>query len=134
MSETRAVPVPAPQLSVDRAEDRLLVRLIPAPGAETVTIRLRPTAPLSAPRLNGRPVNLTIEAGQWSSLTYHAPDPNGVTLSFTTAGTGKVEVAALEYHADWPVLAKAPPAKPPGLMAFGLSDKTAVLVRGGLAW
>ena len=133
-SETRAVPVPAPQLTVDRAEDRLLVRLIPAPGAEMVTLRLRPTAPLSAPRLNGRPITLTTEAGKWSSLTYHAPDPNGVTLSFTTSGTGKVEVAALEYHQGWPVLAKAPPAKPPTLMAFGQSDKTAVLVRGGIGW
>lgn len=134
MSQTRAVPVEAPQLSVDRADDRLLVRLIPAPGAETVVLRLRPTAPLSQPRLNGRPIALATQAGQWSGLTYHAPDPNGVTLSFTTAGPGKVEVAALEYHDGWPALAKAPPAKPADLMAYGQSDKTAVLVRGGLAW
>lgn len=134
MSETRAAPVEAPQLTVDRADDRLLVRLIPAPGAETVSIRLRPTAALSAPRLNGRPIALKTQAGQWSNLTYHAPDPNGVTLSFTTSGTGKVEVAALEYHDGWPPLAKAPPAKPADLMAFGMSDKTAVLVRGGMGW
>jgi hypothetical protein len=134
MSETRAVPVEVPQLSIDRAENRLLVRLIPAPGAETVRLRLKPSGPLSQPRLNGRPVSLKMEAGQWSSLTYHAPDPNGVTLSFTTQGPGQVEVAALEYHDGWPALAKAPPPKPPGLMAFGLSDKTAVLVRGQMSW
>jgi len=134
MSETRTAPVAAPQLTVDRADDRLLVRLIPALGAETVSIRLRPTAALSAPRLNGRPIALKTEAGKWSNLTYHAPDPNGVTLSFTTSGTGKVEVAALEYHDGWPPLAKAPPAKPAELMAFGMSDKTAVLVRGGIRW
>jgi hypothetical protein len=134
MSETRAAPVAAPQLTVDRSEDRLLVRLIPAPGAELVSIRLRPSGPLSAPRLNGRPITLNTEAGQWSNLTYHAPDPNGVTLSFTTSGTGKVEVAALEYHDGWPQMAKAPPAKPADLMAYGMSDKTAVLVRGGMSW
>lgn len=134
MSETRAAPVQAPQLTVDRADDRLLIRLIPAPGAETVSLRLRPSAELSAPRLNGRPVTLKTQAGHWSSLTYHAPDPNGVTLSFTTSGTGKVEVAALEYHDGWPPMAKAPPAKPADLMAYGLSDKTAVLVRGGMSW
>ena len=134
MSETRAVPVEVPQLSIDRAENRLLVRLIPAPGAETVRLRLKPSGPLSQPRLNGRPVSLKMEAGQWSSLTYHAPDPNGVTLSFTTQGPGQVEVAALEYHDGWPALAKAPPPKPAGLMAFGLSDKTAVLVRGQMSW
>ncbi|WP_454717948.1 M20/M25/M40 family metallo-hydrolase [Caulobacter segnis] len=134
MSETRAAPVAAPQLTVDRAEDRLLVRLIPAPGAELVSIRLRPSGPLSAPRLNGRPITLNAEAGKWSNLTYHAPDPNGVTLSFTTTTAGKVEVAALEYHDGWPQLAKAPPAKPAELMAYGMSDKTAVLVRGGLSW
>jgi hypothetical protein len=134
MSETRPAPVAPPQLTLDRADDRLLVRLIPAPGAEMVTLRLRPSAALSQPRLNGRPVTLNTVAGKWSSLTYHAPDPNGVTLSFTTAGTGKVEVAALEYHDGWPALAKAPPAKPAELMAYGMSDKTAVLVRGGLSW
>jgi Zn-dependent M28 family amino/carboxypeptidase len=134
MSETRVVPVAGPQLTVDRAEDRLLVRLIPAPGAEMVSLRIRPSAALSQPRLNGRPISLTTKAGEWSSLTYHAPDPNGITLSFTTAASGKVEVAALEHHDGWPALAKAPPPKPADLMAFGMSDKTAVLVRGGLSW
>lgn len=134
MSETRAAPVTAPQLTVDRADDRLLIRLIPAPGAEMVSLRLRPSAPLSQPRLNGRPITLTTTADKWSTLTYHAPDPNGVTLSFTTSGAGKVQVAALEYHDGWPALAKAPPAKPADLMAYGLSDKTAVLVRGGMSW
>jgi len=134
MSETRAAPVTAPQLTVDRADDRLLIRLIPAPGAEMVSLRLRPSAPLSQPRLNGRPITLTTTADKWSTLTYHAPDPNGVTLSFTTSGAGKVQVAALEYHDGWPTLAKAPPAKPADLMAYGLSDKTAVLVHGGMSW
>jgi hypothetical protein len=134
MSQTRAAPVAAPQLTVDRSEDRLLVRLIPAPGAELVSIRVRPSAALSAPRLNGKQITLKTEGGKWSNLTYHAPDPNGVTLSFTTSGAGKVEVAALEYHDGWPQLAKAPPAKPADLMAYGMSDKTAVLVRGGLSW
>lgn len=134
MSETRAVPVEAPQLILDRAEDRLLVRLIPAPGAELVSLRLKPSGPLSQPRLNGRPISLKTEAGQWSNLTYHAPDPSGVTLSFTTQGPGQVEVAALEYHDGWPALAKAPPPKPVGLMAFGMSDKTAVLVRRQARW
>jgi hypothetical protein len=31
-------------------------------------------------------------------------------------------------------MAKAPPAKPADLMAFGMSDKTAVLVRTGMKW
>lgn len=134
MSETRAVPVDVPQLSIDRAEDRLLVRLIPAPGAEWVSLRLKPSGPLSQPRLNGRPISLATEAGEWSTLSYHAPDPSGVTLSFTTQGPGRVEVAALEYHDGWPTLAKAPPPKPAGLMAFGMSDKTAVLVRAQASW
>ena len=134
MSETRAAPVEAPRLSIDRAEERLLVRLLPAPGAEWVSLRLKPSGPLSQPRLNGRPISLTTEADQWSVLTYHAPDASGVTLSFTTQGPGRVEVAALEYHDGWPALAKAPPPKPAGLMAFGMSDKTAVLVRGQMSW
>lgn len=134
MSETRAVPVEAPRLTVDRADDRLLIRLIPAPGAEMVVLRLRPSASLAAPRLNGRPIALKTDPGQWSALTYHAPDPNGITLSFTTQGAGKVNVAALEYHDGWPALAKAPPAKPDDLMAIGMSDKTAILVRGGMSW
>ena len=103
-------------------------------GAEMVVLRLRPSAPLASPRLNGRPITLSTQAGEWSALTYHAPDPNGVTLSFTTRGPGKVEIAALEYHDGWPQAAKAPPAKPADLMAIGMSDKTAVLVKGGMSW
>jgi hypothetical protein len=133
-SETRAVAVAAPHLTIDRVEDRLLVRLIPAPGAEMAVIRLRPSTALSSPRLNGRPIILSTAAGEWSTLTYHAPDPNGVTLSFTAEGSGKVDVAALEYHDGWPQAAKPPPAKPADLMAIGLSDKTAVLVRSGMSW
>ncbi|ENZ83216.1 M20/M25/M40 family metallo-hydrolase [Caulobacter vibrioides] len=134
ISESRPAPVAPPQLTVDRSDDRLLIRLIPAPGAELVSLRLRPSGQLTQPRLNGRPVTLATAPGAWSSLTYYAPDPNGVTLSFTASAPGKIEVAALEYHDGWPATAKAPPAKPPGLMAIGQSDKTAVLVRAGMSW
>jgi hypothetical protein len=77
---------------------------------------------------------LPTAAGEWSSLSYHAPDPNGVTLSFAAREAGKVEVAVVEVRNGWPRGVSAIPAKPAGLMASGLSDKTIVLDRGALTW
>ncbi|EJL33649.1 putative aminopeptidase [Caulobacter sp. AP07] len=134
MAPTAVLPVDRPVLTIDRAGDRLLIRAVPSLGAELLTLRLRPSLALGEPRLNGRPIALPTMAGQWSSLSYHAPDPNGVTLSFTAAAAGKVEVAVIEIRDGWPRGSSAIPAKPPELMGSGYSDKTIVLDRGALAW
>jgi len=134
MAPTAVLPVERPTLVIDRAGDRLLVRAVPTLGAEVLTLRLKASVVLDQPRLNGRPIALPNTAGQWSSLSYHAPDPNGVTLSFTARAAGKVEVAVIEIRDGWPRGVSAIPAKPAGLMASGYSDKTIVLDRGTLAW
>lgn len=134
MAPTAVLPVERPVLTIDRAGDRLLVRAVPTPGAEVVTLRLRPSLVLGEPRLNGRPIALPTQAGQWSALSYHAPDPNGVTLSFTAREAGRIEVAVVEIRDGWPRGVSAIPAKPAELMASGYSDKTIVLDRGTLDW
>ncbi|MDB5457089.1 MAG: peptidase, partial [Caulobacter sp.] len=134
MASAGAVGLPEPSLTVERNGDRLLIRAIPATASETLRVMLRPTLALGQPRLNGRPLTLATEAGQWSILSYSAPDPMGVTLSFTAAAPGAVEVVAVEVRDGWPAGVAAPPAKPAELMAFGLSDKTLVMTRGGLRW
>jgi hypothetical protein len=134
MAPTAVLPVERPVLSIDRAGDRLLVRAVPTAGAEVLTLRLRPSVDLGEPRLNGRPIALPTKAGEWTSLSYHAPDPNGVTLSFTARPAGKIEVAVIEIRDGWPRGVSAIPAKPPGLMGMGYSDKTIVLDRGALSW
>jgi hypothetical protein len=134
MAPTAVLPVERPVLAIDRAGERLLIRAVPTAGAEVLTLRLRSSVDLGEPRLNGRPIALPTKAGQWTSLSYHAPDPNGVTLSFTARAAGKVEVAVIEIRDGWPRGVSAIPAKPAGLMASGYSDKTIVLDRGTLAW
>ena len=134
MAPTAVLPVERPVLTIARAGDRLLIRAVPTAGAEVLTLRIRPSLELGEPRLNGRPLVLPTEAGEWSSLSYHAPDPNGVTLSFTARPAGKVEVAVVEIRDGWPRGASAIPAKPEALMSTGYSDKTIVLDRGALAW
>ena len=134
MAPTAVLPVERPVLTINRAGDRLLVRAVPTPGAEVLTLRIRPSLELGEPRLNGRPLVLPTQAGEWSSLSYHAPDPNGVTLSFTAKAAGKVEVAVVEIRDGWPRGSSAIPAKPAELMSTGYSDKTIVLDRGALAW
>ena len=134
MAPTRDVPIEGPGLVIQKAGDRLLIRVTPTPGAEVLTVRVKPSGPLNEARLNGRPLKLDSAPGQWSTLQYHAPDPNGVTLSFTADGPGAVEVTAVELHEGWPRGAAPPPAKPPGLMASALSDKTLVMDRAALAW
>jgi hypothetical protein len=80
-------------------------------------------------------VPLVTKRGEWTSLTYHAPDPNGVTLSFSRLnGSGHVEAAALEVREGWPRAAPSPGAKPDGLMGWGISDKTLVLTRASVRW
>ncbi|MBO9556997.1 MAG: M28 family metallopeptidase [Caulobacter sp.] len=134
MAPTQVLPVERPTLTIDRAGDRLLVRAVPTAGAEILTLRLKASVDLHEPRLNGRPLALPTEAGKWSSLSYHAPDPQGVTLSFTARAAGKVEVAVIEIRDGWPRGVSTIPAKPAGLMASGYSDKTIVLDRGALSW
>ncbi|WP_425994734.1 M20/M25/M40 family metallo-hydrolase [Caulobacter sp. DWR1-3-2b1] len=134
MAETRAVPVTPPVLTAERSGDRLIVRVIPGPGTEVLTLKIRATTDLLDPRLNGRPITLTSQPDAWSTVTYHAPDPNGVTLSFTSGATGRVEAAVMEMRDGWPAEATAPAAKPPELMATGMSDKTAVIAHARLAW
>lgn len=134
MAETRAVPVAPPVLTAERSGDRLIVRVIPGPGAEVLSLKIRATTELSDPRLNGRPITLVSKPDGWSTVTYHAPDPNGVTLSFTSEATGRVEAAVMEMRDGWPAEATAPAAKPAELMATGMSDKTAVLAHARLAW
>jgi hypothetical protein len=133
-SETRVVPVDPPSLSAERSGDRLLIRVIPGAGAELLTLKVKADTALSDPRLNGRPITLTAKPGAWSTVTYHAPDPNGVTLSFTAGATGNLDAAVLEYRDGWPAEAPRPSAKPAELMATGMSDKTAVIARAGLSW
>lgn len=135
MAETRPVPLDPPQLLLEQAGDRLLARVIPGPGAEYVTLRIKSDGALAGARLNGRPLPLSAKPGEWSSLSYHAPDPNGVTLSFSRLnGSGRVEAAALEVREGWPRAAVSPGGKPQGLMGYGLSDKTLVLTRASLDW
>jgi hypothetical protein len=133
-SETRVVSVDPPSLSAERSGDRLLIRVIPGAGAELLTLKVKADTALSDPRLNGRPITLTAKPGAWSTVTYHAPDPNGVTLSFTAGATGNLDAAVLEYRDGWPADAPHPSAKPAELMATGMSDKTAVIARAGLSW
>lgn len=134
MAETRAVPVEPPVLTAERSGDRLIVRVIPGPGAELLTLKIRATTDLHDPRLNGRPITLASQPDAWSTVTYHAPDPNGVTLSFTSEATGRLEADVMEMRDGWPAEAAPPAAKPPELMATGMSDKTAVLAHARLAW
>ncbi|ALL12227.1 M28 family metallopeptidase [Caulobacter henricii] len=134
MAETRAVPVPPPILTAERSGDRLIVRVIPGAGTEVLSLKIRASTALHDPRLNGRPITLVSQPDSWSTLTYHAPDPNGVTLSFTSEATGRVEAEVMEFRDGWPIEAAAPPAKPAELMATGMSDKTAVLAHARLAW
>jgi hypothetical protein len=134
MAPTAVLPVERPVLTINRAGDRLLIRAVPTAGAEVLTLRIRPSLELDGPRLNGRPLVLPTQAGEWSSLSYHAPDPNGVTLSFTAKAAGKVEVAVVEIRDGWPRGSSAIPAKPEALMSTGYSDKTIVLDRGALSW
>ncbi len=100
-----------------------------------LTLRLKSGVDLGEPRLNGRPIALPTKAGEWTSLSYHAPTPTASPSASPPAPAGKVEVAVIEIRDGWPRGVSADPRQAAGPDGHGgYSDKTLVLDRGALAW
>lgn len=106
---------------------------VPPPGARLLSLRIRSTVPLSDVRLNGRPVEILGEAGQWATLRW-AATPQGLSLSFRADGPGALEMRHAVVRESWPADAKPLPARPKNVMAFDISDSTVVTGSAKLAW
>ena len=118
-----AVSTPAPAIDVLKVDDRIIVRVAPDGGARRVTLWVRSAQALGDPRLNARPFGWALTADRWSRLDFHAPPPEGFTLSLAAPPDAEIEVVAGQVVDGWPVGEPLPP-RPRGYMAFGDSETT----------
>ncbi len=125
---------PGPMVSAERMSNRIILRAIPANGGETLIVQLRPSANLAHGRLNGREISLEAKAGQWTTLTYEAPPPEGIVLALDGPEHGTLETATTEVATGWPKGLGPIAPKPANRMGWRWSDATVAISRLTASW
>lgn len=120
--------VAAPAIDALRVQERIIVHVRSTGGARRLTLWVRAGATLSEPRLNGRPFGWAIRPNRWSRFDFHAPPPEGFTVSMAAAPGAEIEIVAAQLVDGWPTGAPVS-KKPPGYMAFGDSDTSLGVTR-----
>ena len=133
LAPARRIDVLSPVVGGDRVDQRLLLRAAPTRRGETLVLMLRPTVELRRLRLNGIDAPLVVHAGVWSTISFEAPPPEGVTLAFDTPEHGQVAFAVAEIASGWPEGAHPPP-QPASVMGVARSETTVSVARLSAAW
>jgi hypothetical protein len=133
IARARRVDVLSPVVGGMRIDTRLLLRAAPTRRGQTLVLMLRPDVALKRARLNGVDVPLDAHPGAWTTVSFEAPPPEGVTLAFDTPEHGKVEFAAAEIAPGWPDGSHVPPP-PPGVMGLLRTGTTVAVARLIAAW
>lgn len=117
------------------ASSHMLIRVVPGQPARELRLRLRSTAPVTGVLLEGRPVRLLERAGQWSSLSFAAPPPEGISVELAFAGPGApgLEIVAAQLSDGWPGGVAPPPLRAASLQPWSWSDTTQLISRLKLA-
>lgn len=126
--------LPPPDFQLDEGAGIQLLSAKPPAGASALFLQLRASSPVGDVRLNGQPVPLLAEPGQWTQVRWSA-DPQAVQISFRPeAAAGSLEIRYGAVTPGWPAGARPLPPRPEDVMAFDTSDST--LVRGvvSLTW
>ena len=126
--------VPGPVVTAERIGNRLILRAIPSNSGETLIVQLKPSANLTHGRLNGREITFEAKAGQWTTLSYEAPPPEGITLALDAPDHGALETATAEIASGWPKAFWPLPPKPAHRMGWGWSDTTIAVSRLSATW
>ena len=111
----------------------LTLRLMPARHGRELRLFLKPSVALGDVALNGQPITASLAADVWTGFGYAAPPGDGITLSFSAAGSGRIEAKLAEVADGWPEGAAVPP-KPAGFMPWRYSDVTVGLTDFSTAW
>jgi len=132
VAPARTVAVQAGQARFARQGERVTLTVVPAAGRE-LRLSIRSTVPVRATTVQGRPVDLLKKPGEWSKVRWQAPS-GGVAVAFTPERPGTVEVRWAEVRDGWPADAPPPPARPPAVAPWGLSDTTVVTAQARWSW
>ncbi|HYF22434.1 MAG TPA: M20/M25/M40 family metallo-hydrolase [Caulobacteraceae bacterium] len=122
----------AGQARLVREGERVAVTVLPAAGRE-LRLSIRTDVPVRAVAVQGRPLKLLGEPGEWSKVRWQAP-AGGVTVAFTPERAGTVELRWAEVRDGSPPDAPPLPPRAPHLAPWGLSDTTVVVGEARLAW
>ena len=114
-----------PVFTSSRDGDQVVVHIAPQAGGRELRLTLTANVAVHDLTLDGRPAPLLARPGAVSHARWSAPG-DGLTLRFTPAGPGELDLKYAEIKDGWPV-GVAPPPKPGDAMAWGLSDTTVVV-------
>lgn len=137
-AEAKPAAVGRPRIAVEKTETEgarrtVSLRLTPARAGRELRLFLKATVELSDVMLGGALYPGHVAAEEWLALGYAAPPAGGVTLAFTAAEKGRIEVKLAEVADGWPEDAAVPP-KPASLMPWRYSDTTVGLSDFSASW
>lgn len=133
-ARTQAVPLPAATIEGGRQPDgsvRVTVR--PPAGARTLILDVRSDVAVEGARLQDRPAGMLGTPDRWSRVRWVSA-PDGLTLSFRPAGSGKLEIRHAAITDGWPAAAPPLPPRPTTAMPFELSDSAVALGAATITW
>lgn len=118
---------------VRQPDGSLLLTVTPPPNARGLSLNLRSGQKLTDTTINGRPIALFDQPGQWSILRF-ATAPQGVTIGFRSIAGGALEVRWGAQTDDWPAEAKPLPPHDDKLMGFGDSGSLVAIGARRFTW
>lgn len=126
-------PLP-PAVMLNRVIDGSLeVKIVPPAGARTLTLDIRPTGKLTDATINGRPVKLLTQPGQWNRI-YWQGAAEGVSVGFRAKGPGVIDTRYTATTEAWPADAKPLPRMPPKVSGNSISGSTIVTGEQRFTW
>lgn len=129
-----AVAEPSPQVTLTKqADGSVRLRVVPPPGARTLSLQVRSSVASQAAGLSGVPITLPLPAGQWVKLMWQAPG-NGVDLAIRPGGAGRLDVRYSAGFERWPSGVAPLPPRPADVMAWDNSDSTFVTGTRAFTW
>ena len=123
---------PTPVFTSSRDGDAVVVHIAPQAGGRELRMTLTATVPVQGLTLDGKPAPLLGKAGTVSYVRWSASG-DGLTLRFTPAAPGELDLKYAEIKDGWPA-GMSPPPKPAAAMPWGLSDTTVVLAELKTKW
>lgn len=95
------------------------------PPARVIMLDIRPSSPIAALHVNGRPVVPATKPGEWTHLRL-AGVPGAGQVVLTPRGPGRVDLRYAVFDERWPATARPLPPRPSNVMPFDLSDSSVV--------
>jgi hypothetical protein len=106
---------------------------VPPPGARTLEVQLRASAPARITSLSGVPIDVALSPGKWVKIYWQAPGA-GLSAAITAGGSGRLDVRYVATVERWPDGAVPLPARQADLMAWDDSDSTFVTGTRAYSW